>query len=283
MAVGKSGIAGEVVMAYPVSMLWRFLPLNLSSRMDHCFSAAFEKIDSKDPGYVFFRADDVAVPGANFVRLMDLFTRYRVPLCLAVVPAWLTQARWRHLKSIGQKAPSLWCWHQHGWRHVNHEPEGKKQEFGPSRPSWKIRNDLIRGKNHLQTLLEESFSPVFTPPWNRCGQKTLGMLKELNFQAVSRSKKSVPPSPDGLPDFAVSVDLHTRKESHPLLGWEYLFSELGSALSQSPCGIMVHHQRMNDAAFVFLEIFIQGLIKQRHLHLAHFMDLHAVYNNKDSR
>jgi len=283
MAVGKSGIAQEVVMAYPVSTLWRLLPPDLSSRMDHCFSAALDKMDSKEPVYVFFRADDVAVPGANFVRLMDLFTRYRVPLCLAVVPAWLTQARWGNLKRIGQKAPSLWCWHQHGWRHVNHEAEGKKQEFGPSRTSSKIREDLIRGKNHLQTLLEESFSPVFTPPWNRCDQNTLDILKEINFLAVSRFKKGVSPSPDGLPDFAVGVDLHTRKEGHPLSGWEGLFSELGSALLQSPCGIMIHHQRMNEAAFVFLEIFIQRLIKQPHLHLAHFMHLHAVYNHTDSR
>ena len=134
--LGNPELLGEAVMAHRVSTLWRFLPPDLSSRMDRCLSAALEKVDSQKSRYVFFRADDVAVPGANFVRLMDLFTRYRAPLCLAVVPAWLTQARWRHLKRIGQKAPSLWCWHQHGWRHVNHEPEGKKQEFGPSRPSF---------------------------------------------------------------------------------------------------------------------------------------------------
>ena len=83
-----------------------------------------------------------------------------------------------------------------------------------------------------------------------------------------------PPSPDGLPDFAVNVDLHTRKEAHPLSGWEGLFSEIGSALSQSLCGIMIHHQRMNESAFLFLEIFIQALLKQRRLRLVHFMDLH---------
>jgi peptidoglycan/xylan/chitin deacetylase (PgdA/CDA1 family) len=277
MAVGKSGSAGEMMMAHRVSTLWRFLPPDLTIRLDRCVGVALETVGAKDPGYVFFRADDVAVPGANFIRLMDLFARYRVPLCLAVVPAWLTQARWQHLKRIGQKAPSLWCWHQHGWRHVNHEPEGKKQEFGPSRPCLKIHADLIRGKHHLQTVMGESFYPVFTPPWNRCDHNTLELLKELNYQAVSRYKMGAPQPPDGLPDFSVSVDLHTRKEDHPLLGWEGLFSELGSALSQSPCGIMIHHQRMNEAAFVFLEMFIQALIKQRHLHLVHFMDLHAAY------
>jgi hypothetical protein len=283
MDIGKPGNVGEVVMAYGVSTLWLFLPPDLSTRVDRCLSATLEKVDFKDPGAVFFRADDVAVPGTNFVRLMDLFTRYRVPLCLAVVPAWLTQARWQHLKRIGQKAPSLWCWHQHGWRHVNHEAAEKKQEFGPSRSSLQIRDDLIRGKHHLQTVMGESFSPVFTPPWNRCDHHTLGLLKELNYHAVSRSNKSVPPSPDGLPDFAVNVDLHTRKEDDPLLGWEGLFSELNNALSQRLCGIMIHHQRMNEAAFVFLEVFIRALIKRRQVHLAHFTDLHALYKNKDSR
>lgn len=266
-------------MANTVSTLWRCLPDDLSSRLDRCFSASLEKVESQDPGYVFFRADDVAVPGANLVRLMDLFTRFRVPLCLAVVPAWLTQVRWQRLAGIGQKTPSLWCWHQHGWRHVNHEPEGKKQEFGPGRSALKIREDLIRGKYRLQTLMGDSFSPVFTPPWNRCDQNTLDILKELNYKVVSRAQMARPPSPVGLPDFAVSVDLHTRKEGQRVSGWDGLFSEIGSALLQSPCGIMIHHQRMNEAAFDFLEIFLRILLKQRRLRLVHFMDLQAVHHH----
>lgn len=271
------------MMAYRISTLWRFLPPDLSFRMDRCVGAALEKVDTQDPGYVFFRADDVAAPGANLVRLMDLFARYRVPLCLSVVPAWLTEARWRHLKRLSQKAPSLWCWHQHGWRHVNHEPEGKKQEFGPSRPFSQIRDDLIRGRDRLQTLMGESFSPYFTPPWNRCDHHTLDLLGELDYLAVSRFQRSLPQSPDRLPDFAVNVDLHTRKEVHPLLGWECLFSELGSALSQRLCGVMIHHRGMNEAAFAFLETLIQTLLKRRHLHLVHFKDLSVIHKTDDSR
>ncbi len=263
-----------------VSALWRLLPPDLSSRIDRCFSASLEKADPGDPGYVFFRADDVAAPGTNIVRLMDLFARYRVPLCLAVVPVWLTRTRWRQLNSIGRKEPSLWCWHQHGWRHVNHEPEGKKEEFGRSRSSFIIQEELILGKHRLQTLMGDSFSPFFTPPWNRCSRNTLDLLKELNYKAVSRSRMSLPPAPDGLPDFAVNVDLHTRKEAHPVSGWDGLFSEIHSALSQNHCGMMIHHQRMNEAAFVFLEIFIQTLLKQRRLRPVDFVDLHALYKKQ---
>ena len=260
-----------------ISDLWRRLPSDLASRMDDCFGAALEKGHRHDPVCVFFRADDAAVPGANFVRLMDLFTHHRAPLCLAVVPAWLTRTRWEDLQRIGRKAPSLWCWHQHGWRHVNHEPEGKKQEFGPTRTALQIRDDLVRGKRHLETLMGDSFCPVFTPPWNRCDQKTLHLLTELKYKAVSRFIRSAPPSPDELPDFAVHVDLHTRKADHPLFGWDGLFSELGSGLSRGLCGIMIHHRQMNGNAFLFLEILIRGLMRRRRVRFVHFTDLLSVY------
>lgn len=253
-----------------VSALWRSLPPDLTVRLDRCISAVLDRVGGKDPRYVFFRADDVAVCGAKFVRLMDIFMRCRIPLCLAVVPAWLTKARWQELERIGRGASSLWCWHQHGWRHVNHERSGKKQEFGPGRPFLKIKDDLIRGRHRLQTVMGEAFSPVFTPPWNRCDENTLILLKELDYRAVSRFRGSVPKPPEGLPDFAVSVDLHTRKERNPVSAWENLFSELGTALSQRLCGIMIHHQRMNEAAFVFLEVLLQLLIRRKCLHLVHF-------------
>jgi peptidoglycan/xylan/chitin deacetylase (PgdA/CDA1 family) len=280
MASGNPGRFGEGMMAHAISPLWRSLPPDLAPGMDRWVAAALDKGESQAPVYVFFRADDVAVPGPNFARLMDLFTRCQVPLCLAVVPAWLTRARWQRLSRMGQKAPSLWCWHQHGWRHVNHEPEGRKQEFGPSRPALRVRDDLVRGERRLQALMGGAFAPFFTPPWNRCDQQTLRLLQELKYKAVSRSLGGVPPAPEGLPDFGVSVDLHTRRESDPLSGWECLFAEIGSALTREICGIMIHHQRMNGAAFVFLEILIQALRKQRRVRLVHFTDLHPAYERR---
>ena len=52
---------------------------------------------------VFFRADDIAVPSKNFSRMMDLFLSYRIPLCLAVVPAWLTPKRWEATAEFREK------------------------------------------------------------------------------------------------------------------------------------------------------------------------------------
>ena len=110
-----------------VASLWQQVPHDLDARLRHCLDEAVERADG--PVTVFFRADDIGVPGAGFDRLMQLFATRRVPLNLALVPAWLTRVRWQAVLSSSRGAPGLWCWHQHGWRHANHESEGKKQEL----------------------------------------------------------------------------------------------------------------------------------------------------------
>jgi len=253
--------------------IWHSIPSNLDRKIETCIDEACNHLGMKGVGYIFFRADDVAVPSRRFDRLLQLFSSYRVPLSLAVVPAWLTGFRWKNLKKPGQKSPELWCWHQHGWRHVNHEKKGKKQEFGPDRSHVRIRKDILKGKHRLEILMEELFYPVFTPPWNRCSLDTLNVIKELGYYAVSREKGSLLPSPDGLFDFQIHVDLHTRKSVNPIEDWNSLFTEISQAISSGNCGIMIHHQRMNDAAFGFLELFLKTFVKRKNLVPVHFKDM----------
>lgn len=253
--------------------IWRRLPSALDSRVAECLRAGCETAESMASVNVFFRADDVGVPGMQFARLMRLFAKYGAPLSLAIVPAWLTPDRWRYLSSFENRIPSRWCWHQHGWRHANHEAEGKKQEFGDARSLLEIKQDLIRGKGRLEQLMAAAFYPVFTPPWNRCSANTLQVLKDLGYAAVSRSRGSRPFSTGGLPDFYINVDLHTRKERDPAAGWNNLLREFEQAIASGYCGIMIHHQMMNDAAFGFLEILLKALINHPKIQLVNFKDL----------
>jgi hypothetical protein len=263
-------------MQNEVSPIWRHLPSDLVSRTERCIDIAWERRENKGPGHIFFRADDVATPGEKLAGLMDIFKHHRVPLCLAVVPAWLTGRRWQYLKGLGAKESSLWCWHQHGWRHFNHEIDGKKQEFGASRSRSDIKRDLLLGKRRLEDLMEADFYPVFTPPWNRCSLSTLQLLWDLGYEAVSRSRNSKPKPPMELSDFYVNVDLHTRKERDPASGWSNLFNELQQAISSDCCGIMIHHQRMNDGAFDFLEVLLKTMVKHREFQLLHFKHLRSL-------
>ena len=208
------------------------------------------------PVEIFFRADDVAAPGRNFSRMMAIFREHRVPLALGVVPSWLTGPRWSALLHAAGGDLDLWCWHQHGWRHVNHEFCGRKSEFGPARLPERIKDDLEKGRARLAAVMGESFFPVFTPPWNRCARPTLELLAELGYYALSRSVGKGPLPPDNLPEYSVNVDLHTRTGLNPDECFDGLFIQLESAVASGRCGVMIHHQLMDEEAFRLLEALV---------------------------
>jgi len=222
---------------------------------------------------VFFRADDIGVPSRQFQQLIGCFQKHGLPLCLATVPAWLTEKRLKELRSVTGTNNSQWCWHQHGRVHRNFEATGKKQEFGPAREKDDIHASLIKGRKRLELLLDKEFFPVFTPPWNRCSGDTLQSLVDLDFKAVSRSKGARPETLPKLPDYQVNVDLHTRKERTPQLAVDNFLLEIEQGLSSGLCGIMIHHQRMNSPAVELLDLLL-GLIKSnRNLLPVTFNDL----------
>ena len=250
------------------SAIWRSWPERLPSRLHQAVSEGLSEC-RQPTAALFFRADDIGVPGKNFERLMGLFARTRTPLALAVVPAWLTPDRWRALRTLGRGAEDLWCWHQHGWSHASHAVSGKKHEFGGDREPRRIEDDLDRGWTRLRRLMGDAFFPGFTPPWNRCGKAALDAMIEKGFRFVSRSAGADPAAPAGLADIPVNVDLHTRKEAHPAAGWNHLLSEIQRGIASGRCGVMIHHQRMNGAAFAFLEMLIAAAAASGRLERVH--------------
>ncbi|WP_163340283.1 polysaccharide deacetylase family protein [Desulfopila sp. IMCC35008] len=211
------------------------------------------------PIQLFFRADDIGVPSASFTEMIHLFQKHQTPLCLATVPSWLTSSRFRQLEAITGHEPNQWCWHQHGRLHKNFEPEGKKQEFGPARDYQQLMEQLDKGKTRLQSILDDRFIPFFTPPWNRCSEDTIRALKRLEFKGLSRSAGAQPDSTPLLPDIQVNVDLHTRKETDPAKVLNDILNELEQTLANGRTGIMLHHQRMNTTALLFLDLILACL------------------------
>jgi len=222
---------------------------------------------------IFFRADDIGIPGQQFSNLIQLFNKHKLPLCLAVVPTWITENRLTTLLGDTGETSSQWCWHQHGWLHRNYETLGKKQEFGPARSAKSQVEDLKKGKERLQKILEKSFSPFFTPPWNRCSLDTLEGLQKLKFHAVSRSKNAKPAPPPGLQDIQVNIDLHTRKEQNPEKCLHDLLAEISQGIANGTGGIMIHHQRMNQVAFDFLDLLLQAIRTYSRLQPVLFQEL----------
>jgi len=222
------------------------------------------------PTQLFFRADDIGIPSANFSRMIRLFHTYELPICLAIVPSWLTERRLAALRNLLGKNNPLFCLHQHGWLHRNYEQQGKKQEFGPARKKSELKASLKAGKIRLQDLLGEEFSPCFTPPWNRCNLEALESLNELHFKVVSGSSGTPFPDTPPLRNIPINIDLHTGKEKNQAAALEMLTQQFKQAGASRQLGIMLHHQRMNDHAFDLLEALLKQIACSPQFNSVHF-------------
>lgn len=239
-----------------VSPIWSEPFPDMAAALDPAFERAASGVR------IFFRADDVAVPSAGFRRMVEIFRTHEVSLEMAVTPAWLRKDRALELMRLCPET-QLFRFHQHGWRHVSHQVSGKKGEFGADRTEADKRKDLVRGAEKLSGLLGSRFERRFTPPWNRFDAVTAALLRELEYLCVSRSEgeERKVPLPQGLPDHFVNVDLHTRNESDSAQSRRALLAELVEALESGHCGVMLHHQRMNGAAFEFLDALLAALVR----------------------
>lgn len=206
----------------------------------------------------FFRADDVAVPGEKCAGMLGLFLRHNVPLWPALVPAWLHEEHWRVLRAQSRDS-GLFVWHQHGWLHRNHQVWGKKSEFGSDRALAHKRSDLLKGRERLDTLLRNRFTPIFTPPWNRMDAGTMRIISDLGYGALSGDHKlarlaaTLPPNHGALPVHSIQVDLHTRRETDDQTALDGLLREFAAGVAAGCVGVMLHHQRMNGQSFAFLD------------------------------
>src|SRR3954453_21418748 len=150
----------------------------------------------------FFRDDDAGWGDTRLLALLDVFEARTTWVDLAVIPSALGAGLSREL--LARERVGL---HQHGFAHVDHEPEGRRKcEFGVARPAARQRADIEAGRARLQALLGERLDPVFTPPWNRCTIETARCLAELRFRVLSRESRAEPFGLPGLAEVPVHVD-----------------------------------------------------------------------------
>ena len=137
------------------------------------------------PVWFFFRDDDAGWDDPALEALLDVFEPHGL--------------RWTWPRSRWRRRPGPWSSSpagrtavattsgstSSGLAHVNHEPEGRKCEFGVSRPPEQQREDIAHGRDVLRGLFGDLPS-VFTPPWNRCAPWTAEVLHDLGFTALSR-------------------------------------------------------------------------------------------------
>jgi uncharacterized protein DUF2334 len=197
-----------------------------------------ETLDSASaPVEVFFRDDDAGWEDARLLALCDLFGALELPLDLAVIPNDLTERLGRELLRRDWLAL-----HQHGFTHRNHERDGRKCEFGPSRNYLQQRTDIAAGRDILDALVGR-ITPIFTPPWNRCTLDTAHAVRDLGFSVLSREHRAEPFGLDGLDELPVHLDVAR-------LSPEELDERFAALVGEGvPIGVMFHHAVMDREAF----------------------------------
>ena len=217
--------------------------------MSGWLAALRRALDTADrPVTFFFRDDDAGWADDRLWALLDRFAGVALPVDLAVIPAALAAQPARLLRRRIAASGGLVAAHQHGSTHANHEPEGRKHEFGPARTAEQQRYNLARGQRLLADKLGPAIAPIFTPPWNRCTPTTGRCVAELGFQVLSRDTTAAPLGLELGPvvELPVTVDWFARRKGvrldRPQLG--ALLGE--AAAGPRPVGVMLHHAITDD-------------------------------------
>lgn len=204
---------------------------------------------------VFFRDDDVDEDEASLQRFLLLFAARNIPVVLGVIPARLTTAGIELLRQFSTSVELV----QHGWQHINHEPTGRKCEFGASRSLAEQLDDLSRGQARMNEAFGEQWFPAFIPPWNRCTAVTQQALSQLGFRVLSKLREKESP-PAAWPEISVTLDLFHWKDGARLKPAADIRRELAQQIQQGEViGIMSHHKVMTEDALVFLEQLLDEL------------------------
>jgi predicted deacetylase len=198
--------------------------------------------NAEQPVRLFFRDDDAGWANDRLYALLDTFAQFRIPIDLAVIPEALDHTLVDELLSR-QQAQQLIGLHQHGYSHTNHEPIGRKCEFGSNRNKNQQKTDIEMGQIRLHEALGSALDPIFTPPWNRCTRDTVACLEELDFRLLSRDVTASELESATLQQVPVHVNW-SRMLDMPL-------SELSLAIADNLknnelTGIMLHHADMDN-------------------------------------
>jgi hypothetical protein len=200
---------------------------------------------TSNPMTFFFRDDDGGWEDDRLFAVIELFGARSLPVTLAVIPNAMEQAVARSLTDVMDMAPRLVEVHQHGFAHVNHESQGRRCEFGESRPAAAQRLDIEHGRARLADLFGPRVRPMFTPPWNRCTRATAHCLVELGFSVLSRDGGAAPFEIRGLAELPVRWDWFAHRHHERLDSEAAGLALAATAASGEPTGIMLHHARMD--------------------------------------
>jgi hypothetical protein len=223
------------------------------------------------PATFWWRDDDAGHTHPALERLLALAARYRAPVGIAAVPAWLDTETAACLRA----APAAIAVLQHGFAHANHErvaPAGgtkvRPAECGAARPAGVVLAEIRDGWARLLSGIGARAVPVFVPPWNRIAPDVVAGLPAAGFRALSAFGARATPVP-GLRRLDCHADPILWRDGKRFAGTAVTLERLqahladrrvGRADPDEPTGLLTHHRDLDPAFWAFLEEWLDRLI-----------------------
>jgi predicted deacetylase len=229
-------------------------------------------LDEADvPRRFFFRDDDAGWRDDRLRAVLDCFVARGLPVDVAVIPTELTprltRELWVRVRDTGLRV------HQHGYAHANHEPAGRKCEFGQVREAAAYTRDIAEGQRRMRDAFGLDVDAVFTPPWNRCLPTIADALVPLGFEVLSRDSTAAPLDRSDLVEIPVTVDWFGQRK-----GVRLTRDEVGEAIAASirrdrAVGVMLHHALTDDADLAGIDDLLAMVASHAHAHPTTIMAL----------
>ncbi|AEV37006.1 hypothetical protein PSE_2498 [Pseudovibrio sp. FO-BEG1] len=206
----------------------------------------------------WWRDDDAVSPTPQLDELIGFSERFTIPLSLAVIPRFATEALAQRLADTH----TVQVLH-HGWQHKNYQDKSlgeKASEFGWRRTALEMEKELLEGKEVLQDLFAERFVPLFVPPWNRIAPRAVQLLQQQGDYGLSAFTWI---NHCRLPRLQSHVDIIKWKKNKRFIGWDAARKRLDLQLcrrqtnASEPIGLLTHHLDHGEGCSEFLEVFFK--------------------------
>jgi hypothetical protein len=194
---------------------------------------------------IWWRDDDAIATTPALDRLAVLATEMQMPIHIAVIPDLLTPTLAPAIAEHPALIPVI-----HGWRHINHAPEGQKNaEFGHPRPD--AADELEQSLHKMHQNFGPRLVKLFVPPWNRITPDLLPVLAASGYTGVSTyGPREVAEPAEALTQINTHIDPIFWRGHRGLLDPDTLISGITKTLqdrregrtdNQEPLGLLTHH------------------------------------------
>jgi len=209
----------------------------------------------------WWRDDDAGPDDGLLLPFVEQRQRLDVPLALAVVPGWLTDATTRVL-SADPGCQVL----QHGIDHSDRTTtERRKAELCEDALGDGLEARMAEGRAVLAEAFGTADAGAMVPPWNRIDAAVAALLPDLGFCGLSTLGPRPAAARGGLALANVHIDIVDWKGGRGFAGdatclaaaVDHLAARrTGRADADEPTGLMTHHRVHDDETRRFVDSFV---------------------------